>query len=712
MSRIFRLSIKNLIYLCLSGMLILFVFMAAGGYRALTSVAHGSRELSGWIKVEERISKEVVRPVMDLEMCYERWLSTGGQEEWGNLEKALDRVKGHVGTLQSGQGNGHAAIIERFSSILMRLSSRLSAHLVEFGRAFDEREQEVSTVKKTCAEIKGALEKIMNEKIDPLRRRAYRSGNLQAFYRASQIDMVANEDVIQPVYEVRIVIGSYLRGKASGADVDNSFRELRRGLAKWKMAVKGSGLEGDAAIIDSRVNQMDEAWQRLRRVQKHYRDLSYQFQDAMSGFVNKLDKVIKEEIEPRRAADLGVVKRAIKRGGETFAFVTVAGFVLAIFMAFAMFELAIRPLTHLSQELKDMASGSTDLTRQLHSYKINCSEQSGCGKSECPCYGKEAHCWYEAGSYSDEVHCPNILTSKYASCDECRIYKRAVRTEVDEVSTFINAFIRRMRHLIAKVSRQADQVQDESVSMSDAAEEMSQAATEVKEKAYQVKNAAEVSDRSVSGVASAMEQMQDAVSEVAHNTQKASEIAQEAKDQTLMTDRVINELAGSAEKIGEVSNLIGSIAEQTNLLALNATIEAARAGEAGKGFAVVANEVKELAKQTSDSVNEIDEIVRGLQSKAMDATEATARIVEIVTSMSEISDGIAAAVEEQTATTSEINENTQTASSMVREMKSSGEAIAAGGAQTEQGAHRVRDTAMHLRDLSQELQDLIRHFKF
>ncbi len=65
------------------------------------------------------------------------------------------------------------------------------------------------------------------------------------------------------------------------------------------------------------------------------------------------------------------------------------------------------------------------------------------------------------------------------------------------------------------------------------------------------------------------------------------------------TNAKVKGLADSAQKIGDVVQLITDIADQTNLLALNATIEAARAGEAGKGFAVVASEVKNLATQTA-----------------------------------------------------------------------------------------------------------------
>ena len=68
---------------------------------------------------------------------------------------------------------------------------------------------------------------------------------------------------------------------------------------------------------------------------------------------------------------------------------------------------------------------------------------------------------------------------------------------------------------------------------------------------------------------------------------------------------MVEGLSQTAQRIGEVVQLIQTIASQTNLLALNATIEAARAGDAGKGFAVVASEVKSLANQTAKATEEI-----------------------------------------------------------------------------------------------------------
>lgn len=118
-------------------------------------------------------------------------------------------------------------------------------------------------------------------------------------------------------------------------------------------------------------------------------------------------------------------------------------------------------------------------------------------------------------------------------------------------------------------------------------------------------------------------------------------------------------LSEATVRIGDVVHLINNIASQTNLLALNATIEAARAGEAGKGFAVVAGEVKTLAAQTAKATSEIATQIETVRVATGEAVTAMAEIGGIIAKINEVSAAIAAAVEQQSATTRGIAKSLQ-----------------------------------------------------
>jgi heme-based aerotactic transducer len=74
------------------------------------------------------------------------------------------------------------------------------------------------------------------------------------------------------------------------------------------------------------------------------------------------------------------------------------------------------------------------------------------------------------------------------------------------------------------------------------------------------------------------------------------------------------ELIESANKIGEIVQVIHAISNKTNVLSLNASIEAARAGEHGRGFTVVAKEVRSLAMQTQAALDHIHEQISMVQN--------------------------------------------------------------------------------------------------
>jgi len=172
-----------------------------------------------------------------------------------------------------------------------------------------------------------------------------------------------------------------------------------------------------------------------------------------------------------------------------------------------------------------------------------------------------------------------------------------------------------------------------------------------------LKGLAHASDQvsaSVNAVAAAVTEMSASLTEVATNTGQAAGIAHDASQGAQRAAATMDNLGRSAKAIGKVVEMIKSIASQTNLLALNATIEAASAGDAGRGFAVVANEVKELAKQTAAATEDIRERVEEMQDNTSQAVHVIHDIVGYIERLNSISGVIAAAVEEQTATTSEM----------------------------------------------------------
>lgn len=88
----------------------------------------------------------------------------------------------------------------------------------------------------------------------------------------------------------------------------------------------------------------------------------------------------------------------------------------------------------------------------------------------------------------------------------------------------------------------------------------------------------------------------------------------------------IKTLETHSAKISEIVNTISNISSETELLSLNASIEAARAGEQGKGFAVVAESIGKLATDSTAATENIEFIITEL---CEDIDEIVAHIEEV-----------------------------------------------------------------------------------
>ena len=197
--------------------------------------------------------------------------------------------------------------------------------------------------------------------------------------------------------------------------------------------------------------------------------------------------------------------------------------------------------------------------------------------------------------------------------------------------------------------------------MTENAGEMSGSAATVSDRSQAVAAAATQALANVQTVAAASEELSASISEIANQVNSAKQVTNQSVDAATTAQDTIGKLSDAVGRISQVTSLISDIAGQTNLLALNATIEAARAGEAGKGFAVVAGEVKSLATQTSRATGEISAQIGEVQAATDSAVAAVKTIVEAIRGVESISTAIAAAIDEQSATTAEIARNvTQT----------------------------------------------------
>ncbi|MCP3924630.1 MAG: hypothetical protein GY714_18805 [Desulfobacterales bacterium] len=289
--------------------------------------------------------------------------------------------------------------------------------------------------------------------------------------------------------------------------------------------------------------------------------------------------------------------------------------------------------------------------------------------------------------------------------------------------------------IIKKINTNSETLNLSSVQLADLSDVMSNGAGDMSSRSKNVAAASEQMSTSFISVAELMNQASDNISviadsamtmnnkinEFAHSTNLANEISQKAVEQTTQASNNVGSLDISANNIGQITQVIEDISEQTNLLALNATIEAARAGDAGKGFSVVANEIKDLAKQTSEATSKIKGQVSEIQTSTLDTVKEISNISDTVQNINTIMYEISVSADEQKKETEEIAKNVKSASTGIGEISvnvtqnsSAAEEIAKDISEINGSTEKmfentvtINENATELSSLSNQLRDLV-----
>ncbi|GIF14769.1 methyl-accepting chemotaxis protein [Actinoplanes teichomyceticus] len=291
---------------------------------------------------------------------------------------------------------------------------------------------------------------------------------------------------------------------------------------------------------------------------------------------------------------------------------------------------------------------------------------------------------------------------------------RADTTGSDEIAVMgraVDEAVAGIRTTVVEIAESGGRLTDASETMRRISHDIADAVAEADQQAGLAAATATGVSGNVQTVAAGTEEMGSAISEISRNAGEAAQVASEAVAAARATSATINRLGDSSAQIGDVIDVITTIAAQTNLLALNATIEAARAGEAGKGFAVVASEVKDLAQETARATEQISQQIAAIQNDTGQAVTAIDEISRIIEQISDFQTTIASAVEEQSATTTEMSRGVSEAAAGATDIAGNIASVAHSTATSRAAAGQAASTAADLETLAEQLRSAVRRFR-
>jgi len=275
-------------------------------------------------------------------------------------------------------------------------------------------------------------------------------------------------------------------------------------------------------------------------------------------------------------------------------FTCIITYIVSLLVLWLLMSKFVKGIKKLNEKVKDLASGSGDLTKEIDIYTGN-----------------------ELGEIAEHMNV--FIRQIRVLVKEVALSTEGILSTGEELSRTVKENTQIMSHMNAEI-------EDININMERSVSSSRLMSESLAESAERVTIFADNVEAICKTVRQANENAQLTSNVARQNRQKAMDSIRELQARMQKTNQDTQQIM----RVKQIAEEIGTIANQTRMLSLNAQIEAARAGTMGAGFAVVATEVGKLSDEIDSAVTEINSINSQVQSAVEALSDVFAEMIRFV----------------------------------------------------------------------------------